>query len=130
MTHTPGPWEVDMPSSDQYDAAWTACNEREELPFDASCAKISGKKWAGFANVCVICQGTPDAEGEANARLIAASPDLLAACKAYLASLSIGVTDIAEHGVRSPRFASRADDMTAALRDMKAAVAKAEGRTP
>lgn len=53
-------------------------------------------------------------EAEANARLIAAAPDLLAACKALL--------DVSLQGGAQARYQARADAIEA--------IAKAEGRKP
>jgi hypothetical protein len=60
-------------------------------------------------------------------RIADAAPDLLAAAEAVLASLRAGLGEITGQGVRSPAFQSRADETAAALRDLKAAVAKARG---
>ncbi|HKB54226.1 MAG TPA: hypothetical protein VKD22_09510 [Ramlibacter sp.] len=58
-THTPGPWTADEFDEDQT-CVWSA----------------------GGILVCHAC--TVDAEGEANARLVAAAPDLLEACRLAL----------------------------------------------
>ena len=60
MAHTQGPWAV----SNYY----------------AGKASISGKDWGGFATVVTKLDGdeSESVEGLANARLIAAAPDLLA----------------------------------------------------
>lgn len=71
-------------------------------------------KWSGFDDI-----GRTLMEHEANARLIAAAPDLLAALKEC-----IGWIDPDEHGLAHPDLA-RAD-----LALCEAAVAKAEGRQP
>lgn len=67
IKHTPGPWIL----SDT-----TKAGNR----------KVSGYGWDYFANVTVRMDGTAAncEEGEANARLIAAAPDLLAALKAIV----------------------------------------------
>ena len=64
--HTPGPWEVD---------------EHEGLVYRPM--PEQGANAADF--VCSISTGKPEAE--ANARLIAAAPDLLEACEAVLKAL-------------------------------------------
>jgi hypothetical protein len=92
--HTPGPWEVDaedshkVASEDYGTIAWTP-NEPAEMP-------------------------PIMAEMRANARLIAAAPDLLKALRYLLG----GVLDTEEQGVGLPTAVSRA----------RAAIAKAEGR--
>src|SRR5262249_39013946 len=62
LMHTPGPWEVGLYSEfrDRY--------------------SINAQQWTALADVVVRLDGesTPTGEGEANARLIAAAPDLLA----------------------------------------------------
>lgn len=56
LKHTPGPWEARLLEDPQW---------------------MVGIKGEAFHAVCVTSQGND----EANARLIAAAPDLLAACK-------------------------------------------------
>lgn len=63
--HTPGPWRVDM-------AEVTA---RDTVGID-------GPGWKSFAEVYVRVGGRSSPEGEANAKLIAAAPDLLEALQA------------------------------------------------
>ena len=63
--HTPGPWEVGRaigPGGDY--------------------RQINAESWLELARVVYRVEGDPSAEAEANARLIAAAPDLLTACKA------------------------------------------------
>lgn len=97
--HTPGPWTT----------------KRAQLPVD------------GAFDHAIIASGTVIAEAfgrsgvtiyhdsEANARLIAAAPDLLAACRQALASLEwTGIGDVPS--VRTVE------------REIRAAIAKAEGR--
>ncbi len=83
--HTPGPWWVDVHVN-------VMCKD-------------------GLVAFPGIAAGLPQAD---NARLIAAAPDLLAACQAYIA-------DRAEAGcvAESP-----------AVKAMRAAIAKATGATP
>ena len=90
-THTPGPWG------------------------------LSKTEWASHAvladddvEVCFVCAGEHDAETElANARLIAAAPDMLAALRAMVTAEKYGTT--ATH-----------DSAMMAVRD---ALAKAEGES-
>lgn len=66
--HTPGPWRV---SEGRHNKNW---------------ALISAPRWEDFARVVIRMDGDEMdfATGVANARLIAAAPDLLAACKALM----------------------------------------------
>lgn len=88
--HTPGPWKAEYSEGDEWDVL-----AGESLPI----AYISG--WA--------CSSV-----EANARLIAAAPDLLAALKAarVFVAQRAGYSDVADQ----------------TLVDVDAAIAKAEGR--
>jgi hypothetical protein len=87
--HTPGPWTV------------LDCKELQ-ICADHNCTKISVMPWTA-----------PDAEGVsendmANARLIAAAPELLAAAKTYLGA--------------------RLNQRAAAKSELEAAISKAEGK--
>jgi hypothetical protein len=62
--HTPGPWTAGQPTKQRADATITAHSRRVAF---------------------VISQDQPDADAAANARLIAAAPDLYAALQAFLA---------------------------------------------
>lgn len=94
--HTPGPWIYDEPSN------WLGLS-----------ARVCTEKYEPIAQVQL--SGWPKHIGRANARLCAAAPDLLAACKA----------------IRDSR-----DDVwggspsNAAVEACLAAVAKAEGHPP
>lgn len=68
--HTPGPWEVRY--DDQLDHIFTVGEHPRRI------ANI-------FGGVCG--QNDSDLENQANARLVAAAPDLLAACKRYLRAM-------------------------------------------
>jgi len=72
-THTPGPWTADgSPKMDRHAI---------EVWVPAPGPIAPGEEWAvAQANVC----GFPPSEVIANARLIAAAPALLAACRAAL----------------------------------------------
>jgi hypothetical protein len=59
-THTPGPWRTR--------------NVDDHMYLDAD-------TWDAFARVVVVVDDEPDPEGEANARLIAAAPEMLEALK-------------------------------------------------
>lgn len=65
---TPGPWVQDGPDASAFSPE--------------SCVDITaptGRGWAHFARVVVVCGAESDAEGIANARLITAAPDLYGA---------------------------------------------------
>lgn len=95
-THTPGPWEI--------------------VPFaKTNVRQVGGDRGvASCGGYATTMRGDVAAENEANARLIAAAPDLLAACK-----LALFQTDepYAPHNVDNAR------------KLLEAAVAKAEGGT-
>ena len=66
MSHTPGPWRI-----------------QEQIDKETGMVHLSGHGWIGFAGVVVEMDGgIPSKKGRANARLIAAAPELLEACKA------------------------------------------------
>ena len=94
MSHTPGPWE------------WV----REE--------EVSAWSLAPGVLLTDYTDGTPDGDGidRANARLIAAAPDLLLACQRLRAHISLlDLDEMPSH-------------MIDELRDASAAIAKAEGK--
>jgi len=95
VKHTPGPWFVNQDEDGNY-------------------RSIGSAGWWGLAQVVVRFEGerNDDATGLANANLIAAAPDLLAALKAFVADFDASVSD--------------PDATTDAAR---AAIAKAEGRS-
>ena len=100
MRHTPGPWDITIVSSAQ-----------PELQII-------------HPNVCVIAQVFfpeyhNDSEGNANARLIAAAPDLLIACEAMMSELTSGRCA----GLQMP------DGFWVAYNQMQASIAKAKGET-
>ena len=87
--HTPGPWSLQLPDYESAEAArdeWDDSPDDESLrraAEDAAGALISARNWQAFARVFTFVSGRRDLVGEANARLIAAAPELLAACKAF-----------------------------------------------
>ena len=93
MKHTPGPW-----------------NYQEESDAYTHIVRDSDGKY-----VCGCSQHT-SGDAEANARLIAAAPELLAACKLIAAYVANGDADC------------RSNTFMAALQQGNAAIAKAEGR--
>jgi hypothetical protein len=90
--HTPGPWRI---------ARYN--HEDEEARLEMDCNHPDGWRWSGWIGV----------RTEANARLIAAAPDMLGALKEMLEALW-GEGD----GGEPPAFIQRATD----------AIARAEGR--
>lgn len=70
-THTPGPWRLDR----DYDA-----NEGHIGITSAD----GPREWRGLAQVVVDLEGDPYTEGEANAHLIAAAPDMAEALEMLL----------------------------------------------
>jgi hypothetical protein len=101
--HTPGPWEVPTASLTSVwhgDEQVASCHWTIECP---NCGDTDPDYRAGRREF------DPSGVRQANARLIAAAPDLLAACRVALIDASWGGTD-------------------ATRRQLQAAIAKAEGR--
>jgi hypothetical protein len=74
--HTPGPWECCVASDIGPFVARTALSVKS----------VNRRRAAGRALVCLVAPGDRTTEeDEANAQLIAAAPDLLAACELALA---------------------------------------------
>jgi len=73
--HTPGPWKAPEHPSGEMGFVWQITPERPHHRH--ACAVGTVFRWGDLL-----------AESEANARLIAASPDLLAACKAAVEVIS------------------------------------------
>lgn len=94
--HTPGPWEVDR--------------VKHQGEPELVILSVVSKAGANIANLWSF-----DPSDYANARLVAASPDLLAACNAFLAVMD---------GEDEPSN----EDVERALIATREAVAKAEGR--
>jgi hypothetical protein len=81
VQHTPGPWAVPFNGKCQawqesrYPFLWHASVHTNPITReDGQCTAILGHR----------CYGATQSEAEANARLIAAAPDLLAACEKCL----------------------------------------------
>ena len=101
MRHTPGPWVVrtidqSLATVETQDGEYIICNA----------AQLRGDDWK-----------TEHAERKANARLIAAAPELLAALQRLVS--------VIEKQVASPHLAERASPLAQA----KAAIEKATGET-
>ncbi len=76
---TPGPWEVE---------SWRS-------GFAANVAIVgSDRSSGGTCTVCWIGANRTSGENEANARLIAAAPDLLAACEALVSWIATKPSDL------------------------------------
>ena len=86
MAHTPGPWECGG------EAKIALTFDREANIFPPPAEKTGGYQYGGPVAVVAVSE---DAGGLANARLVAAAPDLLAACKRSLALLTFRL-DMAE----------------------------------
>lgn len=113
--HTPGTWSADLTrevSTGDYSAAVGIAtgNVLEGTYKNIAAVRFQGDEWLdkdGWQKAEI------DGEGAANAQLIAAAPELLAACEKQLAALSGGLLDICK--------------MRDAHRAIEAAVAKAKG---
>src|SRR5690606_11039817 len=69
QTHTPGPWKSEYHGKESHAIIGGSAN---------------GRDWTIIAEIHDPVGYVPRSERSANARLIAAAPDLLAACKAVL----------------------------------------------
>jgi hypothetical protein len=102
VRHTPGPW--------------TCRVKKPFVPDAGGTVMIDAPGWLGIAKVYLHCTG--GAEGEANARLIAAALDLLAACEAL--PLDREFEDAAD-------FKDNASRLLRAMDLARAAITKAKG---
>lgn len=107
-SHTPGPWDRDCPLSE---------------PHLLDICQVNPPKEAGNPLVIAIVQWDEDhpehptlAEANANARLIAVAPELLAACEEVLRQAACAEED------------QRAEITNAAIKQIANAVAKAKGQ--
>lgn len=100
--HTPGPWSARLRHGQSIRIG--------DTDFDGDVWQIDAPDWMYMAAVATSC-GTNDEGSEANARLIAAAPELLAACREFVRKVEAGAA-------RSTR----------SYQQMTAAIAKAEGR--
>ena len=99
--HTPGPWRTHKPGTTP-----------DDFPMNG---RITTERSVWIADVMGLNE-----ECEANARLIAAAPDSLAACKLLLDVLERMTADT------KGEFAIPSDDLFAAMKTAHAAIAKAE----
>ncbi len=115
-THTPGPWEAYRD------------DEREEYSIGKSLARLGTRL---VATVQFGFDEPAESEQHANARLIAAAPDLLALAKRYASECSeCGGTGVVSRHIegRDTQAAMDADDQPCdACADIRAVIAKAEG---
>lgn len=99
VTHTPGPWEVGE-DSDVYSHNGANC----------------------VAMICGAAERPKQGENKANARLIAAAPELLEACKAMVARCKEPMIERAFKAINQGGMFSAFPDI------LEAAIAKAEGK--
>lgn len=104
--HTPGPWKV---------------AKRQRYTIDVVVPAVS-KNTIGYT----IAQVSTAGEGEANARLIAAAPDLLAALEAAIVPL-IRLGDFIGNNDAGGASGLGPFDRCAIIRQARAAIAKATG---
>ncbi len=79
--HTPPPWTLEIPDFEAAEQSWIDRHDEEdgyEVYRRNSHAALSSPGWKNFAEVAVVVNGEADEAGMANARLIAAAPDMLA----------------------------------------------------
>lgn len=103
MKHTPGPW---------YALGQAVNVDREGMAGLACIAKAHQRRGTDLVPIT-------KAEAEANARLIASAPELLAA-----------LSEIEAHHVEQNRAKGRPESRSRTLRVVRAAIAKAEGPPP
>jgi hypothetical protein len=105
--HTPGPWKVD----DRED--------RDDL-YISTVKELGRGQWSRFASVVRGWPEMEDADGTANARLIAAAPDLLDALERMVSAGSAAAASPLD-----PQ--GRLADVMAELKQARAAIKKAKG---
>ena len=111
--HTPGPWEAMYGHHQSYDH------------FQASIYNVdTAPRGKAIARLPELGDEDTDAEFKANARLIVASPDLLAALRGVLAE-PYGCT-LCDSG--KPRNAAKGHQPDCPYEAARAAIAKAEGK--
>ena len=107
MSHTPGPWKFGTSQS-----GWSYTihiSQSDDAPYTPNYSDV------GY--IIQTCAGESQSIQEANARLIAAAPDLLAA--AIAAEKAVNILWVSHHANRSD----------AVLEQLGAAIAKATGET-
>lgn len=104
--HTPGTWTVS-----------------KDVLRDESIPIVGDGTKPQSVHVCHVLEGIRVGEREANAALIAAAPDLLAACRCALERISDGVMEQCREDGQPTKAAKWASDDTIA--HLRAAIAKA-----
>lgn len=112
MKHTPGPWKVENPI-DNF-TAWAVCANTPDGVHITPVAHIEPITAEG----CAVKRD--DVQQMANARLIAAAPDLLGVLKSWIT--------FCDNLEGKPATRTSAEHMEAIRNDARAAIAKAEGR--
>lgn len=124
MNHTPGPWDFDGCSDTGKPSSGDNCRYHQiDAPTPEHLATSFHYTVADTMNRhhCI----SPE-EDSANARLIAAAPELLAACKAQHEALDILMAKVA---LLDPEFRPSKSVAWAAVLQGHETIAKAEGRT-
>jgi hypothetical protein len=113
MGHTPGPWVVREPDAEER----LADIAEGRSPGDMELTEVYGDR---NEQVCFVMNTTPNEA--ANARLIAAAPELLIAARCALADLEGVVPEFEPSGDRKhPAWTT--------IHELKQAIAKAEGKS-
>ena len=120
MAHTQGPWVVKFQESKRHTSHYT-----DKYWHDQWVIKGPDKKHSPVATVRVAGYGMGPsmAVREANARLIAAAPDLLAALEAVIEDLEGGIEQADEEGASQDWLEGANNRLDAA----RAAITKAKG---
>jgi hypothetical protein len=80
--HTPGPWYIQGdPDGQRDDGSWKHELHKNRFITSGGC-QIGSPEWELEKNNEIVCEMTDSRFQKANAQLIAASPELLEACKA------------------------------------------------
>jgi hypothetical protein len=111
-SHTPGPWWTDA----AYDGKEMGCSI---IAARTDCGPLPGNPTRGQVAYATAILNTQARECEANARLIAAAPDLLALAKQYASECA---------GCDGTGYIS-SWEKCADCADIRAVIAKAEGRS-
>lgn len=114
---TPGPWRIE----DETTLVWGACNPDDTSSYGmgypiTECRTTNISSWA---------KGPDAEEGIANARLIAAAPDMYEALEAVLPFVPISFATTSRPGNANEKN----EKLAAALSQARAALAKARGET-
>lgn len=106
--HTPGPWHsVPSMPSEGFNCWWLM---------------------AGSRNIATISGYQGDTECEANARLIAAAPDMLEALRECCTDLMIAADNARDAAKTNPRWDGVDEKLMERVNQGRAAIAKAEGK--